>query len=271
MSKATKSFHFQLLSDAYLEKYLQEAGMDWEKALKALESKNSFEKADFDYYVQSSAVYSSNIEGNSLDLDSYLKNKKFKIKSKPKETSEIDDLVSAYNLAVDSQLNEKNFLDCHKLLSRTILSVRSQRGKLRTQPVGIYSRGKLEYMAIEPEHLEAEFKKLFSDIYTLLSANLSTGEIFYYAAMLHLIFEKIHPFMDGNGRAGRLLEKWFIASKIGKAAWSIQSEKFYAEHRPEYYKNIHIGLNYYVLKMERCVDFLLMLVKAVKSPDFTNV
>ena len=196
----------KLISSAYLEQYSNAVEFDLKKFSSTVRKK-TFSKKDFQFLVQSSATYSSNIEGNSLDLDTYLKNKKFKIKSKPKEMAEIDELVDAYNFAASHQLNKKNFLASHKILSHTILDLKSQRGKLRNQGVGIYSRGKLEYLAIEPEFLEEEFSKLFDDIKVLLKEKLSAKELFYYAAMIHLVFEKIHPFMDGNGRAGRLLEK----------------------------------------------------------------
>jgi len=224
-----------------------------------------FSQEDFLFYVQEAAVFSSNIEGNSIDFDTYLKNKKFKIKSKPKEMAEIDDLVNAYNFAANHPLSENNFMEAHRLLSQTILSLKSQRGKLRGQQVGIFSGGKVEYMAVEPEYVKTEFDKLFSDINILIKRKLTYKEVFYYAAMAHLLFEKIHPFMDGNGRAGRLLEKWFIATKTNANAWNLPTEKYYAQNKAEYYKRIHIGLNYYVLKMERCVPFLMMLADAVKK------
>ncbi len=166
---------------------------------------------------------------------------------------------------MNNKLNQTTFLESHKILSNTILSLKSQKSKLRNQPVGIFSSGKLEYMAVEPEFVKEEFTKLFFDIEELLSRDLSQKEIFYYASMMHLVLEKIHPFMDGNGRAGRLLEKWFLSEKIGKSTWSIQSEKYYAKYRSDYYQNIHIGYNYYALKMEKCISFLLMLPQALKT------
>ncbi|MEI7470873.1 MAG: Fic family protein [Chitinophagaceae bacterium] len=259
------SKHLKILTAEYLNEYSSELKIDWFDVFNHFRTKNTYSIDDFEYYIQSSATYSSNIEGNSIDIDTYLKNKKFKIKSKPKEMTEIDDLILAYNFAMKNKLSQTTFLESHKILSNTILSLKSQKGKLRNQQVGIFSNGKVEYMAVEPELVKEEISKLFFDIKELLSRDLSHKEIFYYAAMIHLLFEKIHPFMDGNGRAGRLLEKWFLSEKLGENAWSIQSEKYYAKHRSEYYKKIHIGFNYYALKMERCVPFLLMLPKSLNT------
>ena len=259
------SKHLKILTAEYLTPYSSELNINLFDVFNKLRTKNTYTKNDFEFYIQSSATYSSNIEGNSIDIDTYLKNKKFKIKSKPKEMKEIDDLIAAYNFGINNPLNQINFFEAHKILSNTILTLKSQKGKLRNQQVGIFSNGKVEYMAVEPQFVKEEFIKLFFDIKELLSRELSHKEVFYYASLIHLIFEKIHPFMDGNGRAGRLLEKWFLAQKIGQNAWSIPSEKYYATHRSLYYKNIHIGLNYYVLKMEKCIPFLLMLPNALNT------
>jgi Fic family protein len=254
-----------LLTHAYYDEYAAQVNTDFEAAMAQLTHKATYSTANFEYNLQASAVYSSNIEGNSIDIDSYLKNKKFKIKAKPKEMTEIDDLILAYNYTMNNPLNAKNFLYSHKILSRTALTLKSQQDKLRTQQVGIFSNGKIEYLAVEPEFVPQEYKKLFDDMHTLKNQSLSLRQIFYFAAMIHLLFEKIHPFMDGNGRAGRLLEKWFLADKINKSTWAIQTEKYYAQHRPQYYQNIHIGYNYYALKMEHCLPFLLMLPAALHA------
>ena len=258
------SNQFKILTNLYFDEFKEKLGVDWELPLFNVPKKITFSQQDFEYAIQSSATYSSNIEGNSIDIDTYLKNKKFNVKSKPKEMTEIDDLILAYNFAMSNKLNQINFLKSHQLLSNTILSLKSQKGKLRNQQVGIFSNGKVEYMAVEPEFVKEEFTKLFFDIESLLAINLTNDEVFYFAAQIHLMFEKIHPFMDGNGRAGRLLEKWFLAEKIGENAWSIQSEKYYAINKTDYYNNIHIGYNYYTLKMEKCISFLLMLPMSLK-------
>jgi hypothetical protein len=79
------SKHLKILTAEYLNEYSSELKIDWFDVFNHFRTKNTYSIDDFEYYIQSSATYSSNIEGNSIDIDTYLKNKKFKIKSKPKE------------------------------------------------------------------------------------------------------------------------------------------------------------------------------------------
>jgi Fic family protein len=253
----------KLLSSVYIGEYTSLVKMDWMAAYRTLKLKENFTAEDFSYYLISSSVESSRIEGNTLSTDDYLRNTQFNIQSKPKDMAEINDLLAAYQYAVANRLTKKNFLHVHKLCSTTILELPAHRGKLRQSQVGIYGSGKLVYMAIDYKELKAVFDKLFDDIAILIESDLSPKEIFYYAAMIHLLFEKIHPFADGNGRTGRLLEKWFLAEKIGTAAWSIPSEKYYMQHRAEYYKALEIGMDYESIDWRNCLSFLMLLPKAV--------
>ncbi|MCW5201589.1 Fic family protein [Desulfobulbus sp. US4] len=245
----------------YLNAYSQTIGDQLEDLLTQFDF--SEDNGKFDYLTKASAVYSSNIEGNSVDLNSYMNYELSREKSKPgKEIEEIENLIAAYGFAQQNTLKEANLLQCHKMFSETFL-IKSKRGAYRIEPVGVFGKTGMAYLAVEPEFVEKEMKTFFNGIAELISTSLTTEEVFYFAALLHLRFAHIHPFRDGNGRAARLLEKWFIAEKIGQQFWKIPSEQYYKEHQPEYYATIHLGINFYELDYNKCLDFLVMLPKCL--------
>ncbi len=256
--------HIKLLKPEYLEQYKKLLKTDLKKGFANLPEKNE-EFKDFDYYLASASTFSSNIEGNTVDFDTYLKSKTFKLDIKKKETEEIDDLVEGYLFAQKSPISLETILKAHSIYARKIIFNKKEVGALRKVKVGVGSEGKLVYLAIEPELVESELKKLFSDINVLLKMDLSLEEIFYFASMIHLKFVNIHPFVDGNGRATRLLEKWFLASMLGKMAWNIESEKNYFLNRKTYYKNLQLGGNYHVINYDLSLPFLLMLPDSLKN------
>lgn len=251
----------KILKQEFYEAYKSQLTVDVETAFETLKSKPQ-SADDFKFYLANSAVHSSNIEGNTVNFDTYLKASEFNLHLKTKEIKEIEDLISAYQYARENELSLETILKAHEILTQTIL-LKKERGKIRKVKVGVRSEGRLIYLAIEPEFIKAELEKLFYDISLLLKSKLTTSEIFYYAAFIHLVFVNIHPFVDGNGRATRLIEKWFLAKMLGENAWCITSEKNYWDIRPTYYKNLQIGVNYYEVKYEKSIPFLLMLPNAL--------
>ncbi len=224
----------------------------------------SEKRGGFDYLTKSSAIYSSNIEGNSIDLNSYMNYEMNKDKFKVgKEIEEIEDLIEAYEFAQNNKLNEKNLLNCHKIFSDTLL-IRSKRGKYRIEQVGVFGKSGLAYMAVEPEFVEKEMKLFFKDINDLILSDLNEIEVFYFASLIHLRFVHIHPFRDGNGRAARLIEKWFVTEKLGRDLWKMPSEEFYKMNQTKYYETINLGVNFYELNYDKCVRFLEMLPNSLK-------
>jgi Fic family protein len=246
----------------YLEAYKNSFGNEITELVKGFcESEH---RGDFEYLTKSSAVYSSNIEGNSIDLNSYMNFEMNRDKFKAgKEIEEIENLIEAYKFAQVSKLNEGNLLHCHKIFSDTLL-IRSKRGVYRVEQVGVFGKSGLAYMAVEPEFVENEMELFFSDIKQLVAANLTETEVFYFASLIHLRFAHIHPFRDGNGRAARLLEKWFVAEKIGRDFWKMPSEEYYKNNQESYYNNINLGVNFYELNYDKCLSFLEMLPNCLK-------
>jgi Fic family protein len=253
----------KLINSDYFNEYKKQLKVNIDNAFKQILDKPQTAD-DFKFYLANSAVHSSNIEGNTVNFDTYLKASEHKLHLKTKEIKEIEELIKAYQFAKENELTLKNSLKAHEIITTSIL-VKKERGKLRKVKVGVRSEGRLTYLAIEPEFVKQELEKLFEDIAILISAKLTIEEIFYYAAYIHLVFVNIHPFVDGNGRATRLIEKWFLAKKLGDKAWFITSEKNYWNNRPAYYRNLQIGVNYYEVKYENSIPFLLMLPNALKN------
>jgi len=261
-----------LISNTYFDEYNSSIELDSIKISTFLKQRNeNLKQEDFYFYAIASSLYSSKIEGNSLDVDSFFNGRGKKNHPKIRDINEIEDLILAYNFAKINKLNFDTILTCHNILSRSFLP-KEESGKLRKMQVGIRDRSSMKpvYLAVEPEYLAVEFDKLISDIDFLVNVNLSTKEVFYYASMIHLWIAMIHPFADGNGRVCRLVEKWFLAQKLGNMAWSIPSEKFYWDNRAIYYENISLGYNYYSLFWQRSLPFLLMLSKAFNEYKFNN-
>ena len=246
----------------YFDTYKDLIGNEISKLIKDFDF--SEKRGGFEYLTKSSAVYSSNIEGNSIDLNSYMNYEMNKDKFKGgKEIEEIEDLIEAYGFAQNNKLSEKNLLNCHKIFSGTLL-IRSKRGKYRIEQVGVFEKAGLAYMAVEPEFVGKEMKMFFQDINELISSDLNEIEVFYYASLIHLRFAHIHPFRDGNGRAARLIEKWFVAQKLGRDFWKMPSEEFYKKNQAKYYETINLGVNFYELNYDKCIGFLEMLPKCLK-------
>jgi len=251
----------RVTDDKYFNDYQKAIEIDLSELFYSIDFSN--EKIDLGYRIKASAVFSSNIEGNPVDLNSFMNSLLGKQPFKPqKEIQEIADLIAAYEFAKDNKLNERNLLKVHKILSNTLM-IKDKQGKYRNDRMGVFDNTGLVYLAVEPQFVEEKMKELFKDINTLKKRRLCIEELFYYASLIQLKFVHIHPFWDGNGRAARLLEKWFLAEKINSRAWKIQSEKYYKEHLSDYYEYINLGVNYYELKYENCVPFLTLLAHSL--------
>ena len=218
----------------------------------------------FSFYTSVSAVFSSKIEGEHIELDSYIKHKRFGIEYQPDYTRKIDDLYEAYLFAQKNELNANNLVLAHSQVTRHILKD-FQQGKIRTSNMFVVTNdGKIEYVAAAHNKVKPEMEKFHSDLEALIKTDLSFEDTFFYASMLHLVFVKIHPFDDGNGRTARLLEKWFIAQKLGNKAWFLQSEKYYYDNHHTYYSNIRrLGLDYEELNYNESMPFLQMLINCL--------
>lgn len=258
---------FKILTDRLLADYvnaLKESPLDKIDKIKKVEIPVDY----FQFYKSVSSVYSSKIEGEDIDFDSYFKHKFLKVKFRPDYTRKTDDLYAAYDFIDNNNLNLENVKQAHSILSSDLLP-KSQQGLIRNNPMFVInSDDKIEYIAASPDIVNKELDKWFDDTKILIKTDLNPFEIFYYASLLHLVFVKIHPFQDGNGRTARLIEKWFLIEKIGQKATSVQLEKNYYKRLKDYYLNIRkLGLQYDDLDYSKSLDFLLMTVLGIDEQE----
>ena len=261
------NINLNIIDISLLQEYKESVNYDIGNAL----NKINMEETPVDYfrfYNSVSSVYSSKIEGEEIDFDSFFKYKFLNVRYQPDYTKKADDLVKAYEFAFENELNLENVLKSHSILSKNLLP-ESQRGKIRNNPMFVLNNDdKIEYVAAQPDIIRNELNKLFIDIEKLKSEKLEISEILFFASFIHLIFVKIHPLQDGNGRMARLMEKWFLVDKLGDKAVSIGLEKNYYNHLPDYYRNLSkLGFEYTGLDYSKSLDFLRMTLLGLSNQE----
>ena len=248
------------LTDKYFNTYISMLDVEVTKLLELVQQKD-WTPESFRFYTAVSVMSSSRIEGETMEIDSYLKHKLQDIEYLPNLTEKPNDLFEAYEFSRDNKLSLENFLETHRIATKHLLPA-SQRGVVRTTNMLIMEQQtqQVQYEATLASAVKKEFETFWIEINQLLQENLNIQQVFYYASMIHLVFVKIHPFNDGNGRTGRLLEKWFMTTMLGEKAWYIGSEHYYYKNLQAYYHNLaRVGLFYDELNYEKSIPFLLML------------
>lgn len=99
------------------------------------------------------------------------------------------------------KLSKKDLLLLHKATMKNVID--AYLGIYR--PVQVYLTGS-SYTPPPPEQVP----KLISEFLYKSNRNLKKYDPITLAALTHLDFESIHPFVDGNGRAGRLIANWLL-------------------------------------------------------------
>src|SRR5690606_4112862 len=162
----------QIIPTDLLSSYSEQAPHGLQTTLDALQDAE-ISTDTFSFYTSVSSVFSSKIEGEDIELDSYIKHKKFGIEFLPDYTKKTDDLYNAYTFAKTHELNEKNIAEAHKLLSKHIVA-KNWQGRFRTHNMYVSTPdGRIEYVAASPHEVEAEMKKFYNDVAILLKMDMS--------------------------------------------------------------------------------------------------
>jgi Fic family protein len=79
-------------------------------------------------------------------------------------------------------------------------------------------------------------------------------------ALIHYQFEAIHPFSDGNGRTGRILNIIYLVQEGLISLPVLYMSRYIIEHKAEYYKNLR-----QVTEKEAWQEWILYMIKAIEE------
>lgn len=193
--------------------------------------------------IRKEALLTSQIEGTQATLtDLFDEEAGFKV-SNTDDVEEVTNYLRAFRW-VQEQLRDPKGLpisvrllcDAHRLLLDGARGAGKQPGELRRSQnwIGGTRPGNAVFVPPPPEHVPA----LLADIERFIHDNATDLPPMVKVALIHAQFETIHPFLDGNGRIGRLL----IAALFEH--WGLLSEPlmylsgYLKQHQAEYYRRL---------------------------------
>ncbi|MDR2849515.1 MAG: Fic family protein [Verrucomicrobiota bacterium] len=170
------------------------------------------------------------IENNSLSLEqvSDVINGK-RVFGKPAEILEVKNACQAYAALGDyAPYKAKDFLAAHQTLMRGLVE---RPGHFRTSGVGVFAGTRLIHAAPPAKLIHSHINDLFG------WAKKSKAHPLIKSSVMHYEIEFIHPFLDGNGRMGRLWQAVVLAQWNALFAW-IPVESIVLANQSGYYDAI---------------------------------
>jgi Fic family protein len=168
------------------------------------------------------------IEGNTLteeQITALIENKR--IIGPQKDVNEVLNAIDVYDALKDfDPKSEKSFLKAHKVL---MINLIENSGKYRTKGVRIVKGSKVEHLAPPAQNVPYLMKDLFKYLGNLEEIELIKSCVFHYE------MEFIHPFLDGNGRMGRLWQTLILMEKYPVFEY-LPFETLISKNQEKYYQ-----------------------------------
>jgi Fic family protein len=191
-------------------------------------------------HIAKEATQSSKIEGTRTNMEEAFLDKEDISMEKRDDWEEVQNYISAMNEAV-KQLHTLPFSSrlirqTHKILLDGVRGKHKQPGEYRTSQNWIGGASLSDAVFIPPVH--TSIADLMSDIEKFANDELNPLPDLLKVGLIHYQFETIHPFLDGNGRVGRLLITLYLVNKGILKQPILYLSDYFERNRTLYYDNL---------------------------------
>jgi len=191
-------------------------------------------------HVVKEATQSTKIEGTQTNFEEALQSREDIPQEKRNDWDEVQNYIRALGLAVDRMsilpFSGRLIRSIHKELLQGVRGEHKLPGEFRTSQNWIGGASINDAAFIPPVHTEVP--GYISDIELFSHNNQVKLPELIKIAIIHYQFETVHPFLDGNGRVGRLLIPVYLVEKGILKKPTLYISDFFERNRRLYYDNL---------------------------------
>ena len=191
-------------------------------------------------HIAKEATQSSKIEGTQTNMEEVFLDKKDIASEKHDDWEEVQNYITVMNEAVKMlqslPFSSRLIKQTQKVLLQGVRGKYKLPGEYRTSQNWIGGATINDAVFIPPVH--TSISELISDIEFFANDEQNLLPDLIKIAIIHYQFETIHPFLDGNGRVGRLLITLYLVSKGILKQPILYLSDFFEKNRMLYYDNL---------------------------------
>lgn len=191
-------------------------------------------------HMAKEATQSSRIEGTHTNIEEVFMREQDIAPQDRADWAEVQNYIRALHEAVDSleqlPFSTRLIRNTHKILMQGVRGEQKTPGEFRRSQNWVGGATLKDAIYIPPPH--TELPELMGDLEKFANDESNPLPELLKIALIHYQFETIHPFLDGNGRVGRLLITVYLVTRGILKEPLLYLSDFFQRHRGLYYDNL---------------------------------